>query len=227
MKGPALVVMARAPVPGEVKTRLHTHLSHEQCASLYTALLRDAIALAEAVPGCHRFLSCSPPDAMRLFRDFAPTGMGFIAQRQGDIGQRMLGIMVDIHAIGHSPIVIVGSDIPLLQPSLIEQAIKKLVDHDLCLGPAADGGYYLIGARSPHEPIFKGIRWSTSSVLAATLSRAKSLGLTAALLEVCSDLDTIGDLRALRPKLEMLKCIPRACLPQHTKAWLDNLGDIP
>jgi len=222
MRGPALAVMARAPVPGQVKTRLQPHLSPEQCSELYTALLRDAIELACSVRAYAPFLAFTPAEAERYFRRLAPMRMGLISQTGSDLGQRMQGVMERLDEEGYSPVVIVGSDLPALQPATLEQAVQSLRNADVCLGPSRDGGYYLVGGRRTCAPIFKGIPWGTARVLEVTIEKSKAAGLTVALLGECADVDTLEDLDRLRLDIRRLRRIPGARVPVHTEAWLEG-----
>lgn len=220
MKKPALVVMGRAPVPGEVKTRLQPALSAEQCASLYRAFLLDAIDLAASLASYQAFMAYAPAGAEELFRALVPPGMGLIAQTGAELGERMNALINRLLAEGHPDVVIIGSDIPTLQPGTIEDALRNLKRHDLCLGPAADGGYYLIGARRTCEEVFQAIPWSTPGVFEATMKKAELVGLSVGIVAPYADVDTPDDLGRLRCDLERLRNMPGASVPAHTEEWL-------
>ena len=220
---PALAMMARAPLPGQVKTRLQPHLSPEESASLYHAFVRDAIELAALAETYAPFLFFTPRDQEPFFKGLAPSSMGLVAQREGDLGQRMLDVFVQLGDDGYSPIVIIGTDIPTLQPGPLAGALKSLDVVDVCLGPSHDGGYYLIGARSAHRSLFEGMPWSTPQVLEATLARARAAGLSVALLDACTDVDTIDELRWLRGEIEQLKGTKGARVPRWTEACLGGM----
>lgn len=224
MSGPALVIMARAPVPGQVKTRLQPHLTPEQSADLALAFLKDALDLAASVKAYATFLAFTPPEMEALFRQLVSPSVNLLAQVEGDLGQRMCHILHQLGDKGYSPVVIVGSDLPTLQPGHLEKAIQRLHSCEVCLGPSHDGGYYLIGARSAYECLFESISWSTPRVLQGTIERAKAAGLSLALLEVCLDVDTFEDLRRLRLELEGLKQIPGARVPCYTESCLKAIG---
>ena len=224
MSGPALAIMARAPVPGQVKTRLQPHLTPEQSADLALAFLKDALELAASVRAYAPFLAFTPTDMEAFFRQLVPSSVGLLAQSEGDLGQKMYSIFQQLRDRGYSSIVVVGSDIPTLQPYHLEKTIEYLHDCEVCLGPSRDGGYYLIGAQGAHGCLFENIPWSTSSVLQNTIERAKTAGLSLALLEVCSDVDTVDDLRRLRLELERLGQTPGAKVPRHTEACLKDIS---
>ena len=224
MTRPALAVMARAPIPGQVKTRLQPYLTPQQSADLYSAFLQDTVDMAISARACDVFLAFTPPDEEALFRGLAPASVGLFAQAEGDLGQRMHHIFQRLHQEGRSPIIIVGTDIPTLQPRHLTGALEHLRDHAVCLGPSRDGGYYLIGAHDAHASLFQGVPWGTATVLRATLERAKAAGLTTALLDACSDIDTVEDLRRLRQEIDLLRQTPGARMPRRTEAWLQEAG---
>lgn len=224
MKGPALVIMARAPVPGKVKTRLQPHLTPGQCASLYLAFLRDVIALAASIPSYTLFLAFTPREESALFRDLLLPEIELIPQNTSDLGRRMHGIMSQLEARGYSPLVIAGSDLPTLQPATLELALECLQGSDLCLGPCPDGGYYLVGARHAWAPVFQGIPWSTPEVFRLTMEKARAASMSVALLEECADVDTFDDLKRLQADIERLHYTVGARIPHYTKAWLKQYG---
>ena len=220
MKGPALAVMARAPVAGRAKTRLQPDLTPEQCATLSLALIHDAIQLAVELTLYTTFLAYTPGKARKLFREITPPGMRLMPQPSGSLGERMHQLIVALVTQGYSPVVLIGTDIPTLQPETIFQAGKELQHTDLCLGPSRDGGYYLVGINRPDERIFQNIEWSTSSVLDRTRRNAKASGLSVALLEEYSDIDTFADLQNLNTDIARLRRKPGARVPQYTGQWL-------
>ncbi len=224
MSWPALAIMARAPIPGQVKTRLQPHLTPEQSADLALAFLKDALDLAASVKAYATFLAFTPPEMEASFRQLVSSSVGLLAQGEGDLGQRMYRAFQELQDRGYSPIVVVGSDLPTLQPGHLEKAFECLRSYEVCLGPSHDGGYYLIGARSAHECLFENIPWGTPRVLQGTVERAKAAGLSLALLEVCSDVDTVEDLRRLRLELEELNQIPGTRVPRYTEAYLKAIG---
>ena len=119
-----------------------------------------------------------------------------------------------------TPLVLIGADIPLLQPRHLREAAEALADADVCLGPAADGGYYLLACRSAEPRLFAGVLWGTNGVLDTTLRLAREAGLRTALLETLYDIDTPADLAALRDDLTRLEGEAAFRLPRHTRAAL-------
>jgi rSAM/selenodomain-associated transferase 1 len=220
MKGPALVVMARQPVPGRVKTRLFPYLSPEQSASLYTAFLRDAVGLALSVPEYAVYLAYTPASSRRFFYEFLLPRVELIRQKQGKLGGRMAELIHRLTNEEFSPVVVIGSDIPMLQPGILKEALKILEETDICLGPSGDGGYYLIGMNTLHKELFKKIPWSTPEVLKVTLERIEEAGLSAGLLEEFRDVDTIEDLTKLRA--DLLETKTWEWIPKETQKWMDG-----
>ena len=222
MKGPALAIMARAPVSGRTKTRLQPDLTPEQSAAVSQAFLRDTIDLAASLPQYTPFLAFTPRKERRLFERLAPPEMELLPQAEGDLGQRMHSLMHELEARGYSPVILIGTDIPTLQPATLLQAIEELKTADLCLGPARDGGYYLIGARHIDERIFEGIPWSTADVLKLTIQNTKEAGISLAILEEYTDIDTFTDLERLSLDIHRLRGTPGARIPLHTEARLKD-----
>ena len=220
MKGAALVVMARQPVPGRVKTRLFPYLSPEQSASLYTAFLRDTLELALLVPEYSVYLAYTPASSRRFFYEFVPPGVELIGQKRGKLGGRMAELIRRLTDEEFSAVVIIGSDIPMLQPGILKEALKILEETDVCLGPSGDGGYYLIGMNTLHKELFKKIPWSTPKVLKLTLERIEDAGLSVGVLEELRDVDTIEDLAQLRT--DLLETKAREWIPRETKKWVDG-----
>ena len=220
MKGPAVVVMARAPVSGRTKTRLQPGLTPEQSAAVSQAFLRDTIDLAVSLPQYTPFLAFTPRKERQLFESLAPPGMELIEQAGGDLGKRMYHLMHGLEAREYSPVVLIGTDIPTLQPATLLQAVAALKTADLCLGPARDGGYYLIGARHADKRIFEDIPWSTATVLKLTVGKARESGLATTLLEQYGDIDTFEDLNQLDSDIKRLRDTPGGRIPLHTEAWL-------
>ena len=224
MKGPALIIMTRAPVPGRVKTRLQPRLSPEQCARLHTAFLKDILNMALSIPNFTTFLAYTPQKSHWLFKDIVPEQVKTFPQTGRSLGQKMCNAMRRVGERGYSPVIIVGSDIPLLQPATLYRAIDALGRCDICLGPSLDGGYYITGACQIHEPIFQDIPWSTPNVLDATLDKVRQAGLSLAMLEYYRDIDTYADLELLCKSIEALTGIPGSTIPINTLDYLKESG---
>jgi rSAM/selenodomain-associated transferase 1 len=218
---PVLVIMARAPLPGQVKTRLIPSLSPEQCAELYRAMLEDTLAMAASVPLYLTYLAFTPSEQADLFRSLVAEGITMLQQRGDNLGHRMANAVRELET-KYSPVVIIGSDLPTLQPEALLQALKELETKDLCLGPTSDGGYYLVGLRRGCGVVFEDIPWSTPDVLATTLRRAEAAGLSVALLHTLGDVDVIEDVAGLETEINRLKHQSGAVIPVQTLDWLQR-----
>jgi len=197
----ALVVFAKAPIPGTVKTRLCPPLSPEQATALHSSFVMDAIERIKKVAGAlkaDRFLACDPSTDHPFFTALrSHHGVQLLQQRGTDLGERMEGTMQELFHRRYSSVVITGCDIPTLPAGEISRAFKVLDTQDCVLGPCPDGGYYLIGLRRPYPALFAGIPWGTSEVFGLTKDKAATLNLTLGLTTPWSDIDTPDDLRSL------------------------------
>ena len=190
-----LIVFAKAPRPGRVKTRLAHDVGHKEAAEIYASLGRAVIDGVREGP--YRIVvRFDPPGAEDEMRSWLGSdGLAFLPQHPGDLGARMSAALE--HAFRDSErVCIVGTDVPDLNRGVVRKAFEALSQADICLGPALDGGYYLIALRRPHPALFTDIRWSTDTVLSATVERIRAAGLTHALLPALRDIDTIADLEA-------------------------------
>lgn len=193
----ALVVVAKAPLKGSVKTRLSPYLSPADAATLYECLLADIVAKLEKHKESKFWLAFAAGGEDYFCQKYPATRL--LVQRGKDLGERLHHVFVDLFRRGYSEIVIADSDSPTVPLSSIDQAFTQLSKDgtDLVLGPSDDGGYYLIGLKRPTERLFLDIRWSTDSVLATTIERARELALTVGLLSPAYDIDVLEDLRRL------------------------------
>ncbi len=198
MTCPALAVIAKEPVAGLAKTRLAPALGARGAASMAAAMLADTLATARTVPA-NPWLCFEPAGARDRMAALAP-GFRLLAQAGGDLGDRLAACAAALHAAGARRLAIVGADTPHLPAAWYRSAFALLDRFDLVLGPALDGGYYLIAidatTRPPPAELFTGVPMGTDAVLGETLSRAQGLGLRAGLLPPLRDLDRIEDLEA-------------------------------
>ena len=190
-----LLVFAKAPRPGTVKTRLARELGHEAAAAVYRRMGR--LIVDRVAPAPAALTICYDPGGaeaeVREWLGSAPRR--YWHQGDGDLGARM-SRMFRRGFERSSRVVVIGTDTPAVTSRTITRAIEALDSADVVLGPASDGGYYLMALGEPRPELFTGIRWSTESVLAETLSRCAELGLSVTHLEVESDIDTAEDLAA-------------------------------
>jgi len=197
---PCVVAVAKQPIAGQVKTRIAATLGAETARELYRCALTDTVDLVRALEDVQPALSYAPDtaEAHAYFSSLAPD-FSLVIQRGADLGERLLHTFQTLHARKFAPIVLIGSDNPSLPVSYIEQALALLDQSgtDAVLGPAADGGYYLLGMRTPLAPLFQDIRWSTEVVAQQTRDRAAEHDLSLMEVPVWYDLDTAEDLRQL------------------------------
>ncbi len=193
-----LGVFVKAPVAGRVKTRLAADIGPVLAAELYRRLGRQVVAAT--IAATHRTVVWYAPRAggrlVRAWLDGLDVSR-FHRQSGRDLGRRLHAAFARHFSRGAGRVVIIGSDCPDVDRWLIGDAFTALDRHDMVLGPALDGGYYLIGMRAPHDALFQRIPWSTAAVLQLTLDRARQLGLNTALLPTLRDVDTAGDARAI------------------------------
>ena len=199
----ALVIFAKAPVPGQVKTRLSPALTEDEAATLHGSFVLDTLERTKAAVGkfklpVDRFLACAPSSSHVFFRIMeARHGVTLLDQEGEDLGGRMHHAFDCLFSRGYQRVCLVGTDVPSLPLTHYRDAVESLPRHDLVIGPARDGGYYLIGLTQPRADLFTGIPWSTDRVMALTQQKAAAAGLRTALLPAWSDLDTLDDLQAL------------------------------
>jgi hypothetical protein len=199
-----LLVFLKRPRPGEAKTRLVPQLGARDAAALYRALAEEEVRRTTPRPGEYdRLFFFAPADAGPEMWSWFP-GEEWVPQQGGDLGTRMAAAFEQAFRRGARRAALIGSDAPWVSRELVLEAIAALQDHDLVLGPALDGGYYLIALDRARPELFGGIRWSHASVLAATVERAGVLGLSVRLLETLPDVDTLADVRAEWPRLRPL-----------------------
>lgn len=204
MRRGALVVFAKRPQPGRVKTRLCPTFTPLQAAELYRAMLADVLEVSAATAarrGLDPWLAVTPADACAELAASCPPAFQVIAQRGPDLAARMDWAVAEVAAGGASPILLRGSDSPALGGATLDAALEALTSHDLVLCPDRDGGYGLVGLRLPAPGLFDH-PMSTGSELEDTLRHARRLGLRAHLLEPRSDVDRVEDLRWLAEQRE-------------------------
>jgi rSAM/selenodomain-associated transferase 1 len=200
-------IMAKVPRTGEVKTRLVPPLSLEQASRLSQCFIQDVgtaiAAAARERPEIHGLAVYAPAGAERGLLGLLPEGFGLLPQRGADLGERLRHATEDLLGAGFRSVCLVNSDSPTLPPALLVEAAAALEapGDRVVLGPASDGGYYLIGLKHPHPRIFEGIAWSTPAVLGSTLERAREQSLEVHLLPEWYDVDDAESLQMLRREL--------------------------
>jgi hypothetical protein len=195
--GKALVVIvAKEPVPGKVKTRLSPEVTPTEAAGLYRCFLLDRIKGVGSMTGVDRAVAFTPEDAIEAFSTLPLDGFELFPQRGADLGERLNNIFLEKLADGYDAVSIVDSDSPDLPNRLIKESLQLLLSKqaEVVFGPCRDGGYYLVGMREPNPDLFSGIPWSTARVLSLSLEKSRELGLNVKLLSSWNDLDTFDDL---------------------------------
>lgn len=195
--GAVLGVFAKEPLAGQVKTRLAQSTSAEWAQRVSRAFLEDSLDRFARIEA-YRVIAYSPASAETYFSQLARQQYSLFPQGEGDLGQRLKNFFDDYRGQRWQRIVAVGSDSPNLPIEYIEQAFRLLKENDLVIGPAFDGGYYLIGCGPREFPIFDGIPWSTSRVLEESVRRLESASARFALLPPWYDVDTADDWAMLR-----------------------------
>jgi rSAM/selenodomain-associated transferase 1 len=205
IRADALVVMAKAPVPGTVKTRLVPPLTYEQAAELYRALLLDQLRHLRTIDSVERYLAYAPADVEAMMRELGGADYRYLPQRGAELGERMKNVFDDLWQRGHKRIALVGSDLPALPTQIICQAFERIAGDErrVVLGPSQDGGYYLVGMNQATPEIFENMIWSHDQVLAQTTARLNVLGVSFAMLPIWYDFDSMEDLERLRISPEM------------------------
>lgn len=200
----AIVLFARDPGVGQVKTRLHPFLDHELIFELYTHFLRDSIGKIGRVKSVDRFIGVYPSDSSGFFsrqvEEFFPE---IFIQEGKDLGERMARAFQERFAEGYERVAIIGSDSPSLPVAYIEQALNS--NKDLIIGPSTDGGYYLIGMSGKLVDVFEGVAWGSDRVLAQTLERVRKSACSLELLPPWYDVDRPEDLKFLKTHLGLIE----------------------
>jgi len=192
-----ILVMAKAPIPGTVKTRLG--LPPQHAAGLQAALIGDTTEKATAL--APTTVAGAPADRLGLIRRILPHEVALIPQPPGDLGDRMLSASKALFDSSPDPVLLLGTDAPTLPANAIHEAADALNSHDVSIIPSTDGGYVLLGLRRPVGAVFRGVDWSTEAVHRQTRARAEGEGLSVYEGEPWYDVDEPGDLERLREEL--------------------------
>jgi rSAM/selenodomain-associated transferase 1 len=224
----ALGLMAKAPLEGEVKTRLVPPLTAREAAALNVCFLRDmaanidSITETEAAAG---LVVYTPAGAESAFAGILPERFSLLAQRGAHLGERLCNATDDLLRQGYGAVCLINSDSPTLPRSILVRALNLLAsDGDrVVLGAAEDGGYYLIGLKHAHRNLFNEIAWSTSDVLARTRQRAAEIDLPVELLPPWYDVDDAVTLSRLCEELLFTSPLNGAYPAPHTRAFLEAI----
>ena len=209
-----LVIMAKAPRPGEVKTRLAPSLSPRAVTAFYCCLLDDTLALARSLPHVEVAIMCPDSDVHDLV-PLAGTEVCVVAQKGEGLAAGLTSVFAHFSENRQRRIIAFNSDSPHLPRSVLEDAFQTLAANDLVLGPTYDGGYYLVGAKASHPTLFANDGMGTNSALERVLSHARVLDLSVSFTAPFYDIDVADDLTRLAAELRLApEKAPR------TAAWL-------
>ena len=210
---PTLVIMAKAPTPGLVKTRLTSRLPVQAVTAFYRCLLDDTLALARSLGSVQIAIMCPESDVNEL-TELAGHGVRVVAQQGEGLAAGLTSVFAHFTKDHPRRVIAFNSDSPHLPRSVLEGAFETLAARDVVVGPTHDGGYYLVGAKTAH-PLFVGDGMGTSSALERLLSRAGVLGLSVGFADPFYDIDVADDLTRLAAELRLAPA-----LAPRTAAWL-------
>jgi rSAM/selenodomain-associated transferase 1 len=229
----ALAIMAKAPRPGKVKTRLSPPLTSHQAAAINTCFLQDTTMNIGGLTGemaCAGVVSYTPIGDEYLFEGLLPAGYWLLQQRGGSFGERLLTTAQDLFQCGFASVCLIDSDSPTVPTEAFAMAVDALQrpGDRIVLGPSHDGGYYLIGLKQAHAAPFENISWSTASVLPETLAAIQKIGVELITLPLWYDVDDAESLSVLRSELIDGLRPEFTSLPgyaaEHTRGFLRQLG---
>jgi rSAM/selenodomain-associated transferase 1 len=209
-----LVIMAKAPRPGAVKTRLAPSLSPAAVTAFYGCLLEDTLALARSLGDVEVAIMCPDSDVNELAQ-LAGSEVSVLAQKGDGLAAGLTSVFAHFVEGHQRRVIAFNSDSPHLPRSVLEEAFETLTAHDVVVGPTQDGGYYLVGAKASHPTLFGGDGMGTSSALERLLSRVRALELSVGFADPFYDIDVADDLSRLASELRLAPArAPR------TAAWL-------
>ena len=207
------MIVAKQTEPGKVKTRLCSVYTPGEAAVVARLFLEDAFSLANEVAEADVFIGFDPVSAADWFAAVC-SGGELILQGEGDLGARLTRISGEVFALGYEKVILMGTDAPFLRADRLRETLSALRSpKTVVLGPAFDGGYYLIGLTEHQPELFDAIPWSSDKTLSETLNRVEKLGLKAHLLEIERDVDTPEDLQWMLDNWRQLD--PNKSLSSH------------
>lgn len=218
----ALILLAKAPIPGQVKTRLCPPFTEAGAAALFACLLADTAEEMARLRRVQRYLFFSPPGSERFFRRDPFSGFETLPQSGGNLGRKMAAAFDTVFARGCARAVLVGGDCPVLSALLVRAAFRELAcSAGAVFGPSEDGGFYLIALPAPVPSLFRGVPWGTGSVLSEVTRRCREAGIPYALLPPGFDVDTADDVTRLArwARSRSFPVCPR------TRRWLTSRGE--
>lgn len=213
----AILVFVKDPQAGQVKTRLAASIGDIAAASLYRAFVADVMETVTMCASYDCWICFSPPESEAAIRAWLGDDHRFIPQAGADLGLRMTRAFEQTFSQGYDRLILIGTDIPQIQPNTLNAAFSALTETEAVIGPATDGGYYLIGFRKTSftPDVFRNIAWGSDTVKDDTLGCLSAIGCGCFLLPSLRDIDDVEDLKALR--------LPSETAP-HTTAAVSRLG---
>lgn len=187
----ALIIFVKNPVSGKVKTRLAKSIGDENALKVYQVLLEHTFKITEPL-ACDKFVFYSD----KIEKDWQHNSYQQHLQSGNDLGERMSNAFSEIFKLGYQRVAIIGSDCYELTSAIIEKSLSELSENDIVIGPAKDGGYYLLAMKSLHPELFKNKTWSSDSVLSDTFKDVHAMKLKYKLFEELNDIDDVNDLHA-------------------------------
>ena len=213
-----LIVFAKEPEKGKVKTKFKNVFTDAECQELYKAFIKDTIDIAENVQCDKKILAFSCTGSPRFLED--NSGSLVLYEQVGrDLGEKVMDSFDFAKQNGAEKTVIIGSDSPTLPYSFVEGAFKRLDSNDIVLGPTYSGGYYLIGVKEPFSELFKNVVWGTDKILDQTIHNAKSYGKTMTFLNRWYCINKGEDLMHI-------KRASNNSYGKHTKDWLNKKKEM-
>ena len=191
----ALIIFTKNPIPGQVKTRLAATIGDDKALAVYKQLIHYTIELTNQLP-VSKFIYYS--DSIETDNNWNNNIYTKKLQSGAGLGEKMKNAFSDVFDLGYKRVIIIGTDCPELSPAIIIAAIDSLNVYDVVVGPARDGGYYLLGMKKLNSCLFQEISWSTNQVLQQTLLACSGNKLSNVLMEELSDIDNEQDLLALK-----------------------------
>ncbi|MCP5008265.1 MAG: glycosyltransferase [Planctomycetes bacterium] len=217
----ALIMFAREPVPGNVKTRLSPHISPQKAAVLYSAFIVDILNNHKKMKWQNLSIAYTPSDSHgTVFHELAGWPIPLFPQRGDTLGERLKNAFQDSFCKEIKRVIIIGTDSPTLPTSYIKEAFNALLDVPIVIGPTFDGGYYLIGLSVFAGEIFDDIEWGSAHVFDQTIARVRGLNMKLHLLPPWYDVDTSSDVKFLRTHLLAMKLSDSTDIPEKTSLFL-------
>ncbi len=189
-----LIIFVKYPEPGKVKTRLAADIGKEKAAKIYKGMAETVISNVLRSEDYRSVIFFDPPERKSDFERWLGNSHMLLPQEGQSLGERMVKAFDKVFSFGAERAVIIGTDCVEISNELVSQGFSALKNADIVIGPAEDGGYYLLGLKRPIREIFNKINWGTNLVLNQTLKKARKEGLKFQLLKTLKDIDTVKDL---------------------------------